>query len=373
MIGTVITFILVLSIIVFAHEFGHFYSAIKSGVAVEEFGFGFPPRLFGVKKKGTIYSINWIPIGGFVRLKGESGDDRRSKDSFAAKSIGKRALIIGAGVIMNMVLAWALFSFGLTFGLPQVIEDESAVPGYATVVDEKVYVVNVLEGSPADEAGIEPGDQILVANGETVISMERFAEQTGGRGDAALALELKRDEENVEMSVSPAILEETGRPGIGVGLLKTGVVSYPFYLAPVQGLLLTLDFTREITVTFAGILGDIFTGKGTDVEISGPVGIAVIAGDVAKNGWRYVLQFTALLSINLAIINVLPLPALDGGRLFFLLMEKLRGRPVSERIEAMIHNTGFALLMLLVLLVTYGDVVRFGDRIWGALFGAFTG
>ncbi len=373
MIGTVITFIVVLSIIVFAHEFGHFYSAIKSGVAVEEFGFGFPPRIFGIKRGKTIYSINWIPIGGFVRLKGESGEHEHDRDSFSSKSVGKRGIIIAAGVIMNIILAWFLLSFGMVFGLPTVVEDEGDLPSYVRVADEKVYVVNVLEETPAAAAGIETGDIVSSVNGEAITSMDQFAGMTGGRGDAALDITLKRGDENVAVSVSPAILEATGRPGIGVGLLKTAVVSYPVYLAPLQGASVTAIYIKEITVAFARIIGDLVTGKGTSVEISGPVGIAVVAGEVAKSGWRYLLQFMAVLSINLAVINVLPLPALDGGRLLFLVIEKVRGRPVSRRMEAAIHNAGFAILMILVLLVTYGDVVRFGDRILGAIFGVFTG
>ena len=373
MIGTVITFVVVLSVIVFAHECGHFFCAKKAGVAVEEFGFGFPPRIFGVKKGGTIYSINWIPIGGFVRLKGEGGEDEHDKDSFSSKSVRSRGLIIGAGVIMNLVLAWVLISAGLIFGMPQVIEDEADLPGYVSVSEEKVYVVNVLEDTPAAEAGIEVGDVIESVGGETITSMEQFAGLTGARGDAPLDVALRRGDESVAVSVSPAILEATGRPGIGVGLLKTGLVSYPFYLAPLQGLAVTLTYTKEIAVAFVRIIGELVSGHGAPADVAGPIGIAVVTGEVAKHGWRYLLQFTALLSINLGVINVLPFPALDGGRLLFLVIEKLRGRPVSRRTEAAIHNAGFALLMILVLLVTYGDVVRFGDRIWNALFGAFTG
>ncbi|MEA3248913.1 MAG: RIP metalloprotease RseP [Patescibacteria group bacterium] len=373
MIVTVITFIVVLSIIVFAHEFGHFYCAKKSGVAVEEFGFGFPPRIFGVKKGDTIYSINWIPIGGFVRLKGESGENEKDSDSFGSKSAAKRGIIIGAGVVMNIFLAWVLISIGLVFGLPQIIEDEASLPGFVKVSEEKVYVVNILEETPASEAGIEIGDIISTVDGETITSMDQFAGMTGARGDSPLQISLLREEEYVEVSVSPAILEVTGRPGIGVGLLKTGIVSYPFYLAPLQGLAVTATYTKEIALAFARIIGELVTGQGPSVDISGPVGIAVVTGEVARHGWRHLLQFTALLSINLGIINVLPLPALDGGRLLFLAIERLRGRPVSRRVEAAIHNTGFALLLLLVVLVTYGDVVRFGDRILNAVFGAFTG
>jgi regulator of sigma E protease len=371
--GTILTFIIVLSIIVLAHEFGHFYFARRAGIKVEEFGIGFPPRLFGKKFGDTTYTINAIPIGGFVRLKGESGENAKDKDSFVNKTAWQRSQVIVAGVVMNMVLAWVLFSIGYLFGLPQIIDEESKLSSFARVSEERLHVVQVLEDTPAAAAGIEVGDVIQQADSEPMTSIEGFAGITGGRGDAPVDLVLDRDGEAVEVSVAPAILEATGRPGIGVSLMKTGLVAYPIYMAPIEGLTTTVSFTGQITVAFATIIKDLVSGAGTDVDISGPVGIAVVSGEVARHGWRHLLQFIALLSINLGILNILPLPALDGGRLLFLIIERLRGKPVSRQVEAMIHNTGFALLLLLVLIVTYGDVVRFGDRILSAFTSVFTG
>ncbi len=373
MLGTILTFVIVLSVIVFAHECGHFYFARRAGIKVEEFGFGFPPRLWGKKHGDTIYSINAIPIGGFVRLKGESGEDAKDPDSFSNKTSLQRGLVIVAGVVMNLILAWVLLSAGYVFGLPQIIDDESALPSYARVTEEKLHVVNVLEGTPAFAAGIEIGDVIIGAEGESVSTIEKFAGLTGSGGDDPVDLTLDREGEDIEMSVVPAMLEITGKPGIGVSLMKTGMVSYPFYLAPIQGAWATASFTGQIVVAFGTIIGDLVTGSGAPEEISGPVGIAVITGEVAQHGWRHLLQFMALLSINLGVLNILPLPALDGGRLLFLIIERIRGRAVNRNIEAMIHNAGFALLLLLVLVVTYGDVVRFGDRIMQAFTNVFTG
>jgi len=373
MLTTILTFVIVLSIIVFAHECGHFYFARRAGVKVEEFGFGFPPRLWGKKHGDTIYSINAIPIGGFVRLKGESGEDAKDKDSFVNKSTWQRTQIIVAGVVMNIVLAWVLFSIGYVFGLPQIIDDESALPSYVRVAQEKLHVVNVLEGTPAAEAGIEIGDVIVQAEGEATRTIEGFAALTGADGKMSVDLVLDREGVALEKTVAPEILEVTGRPGIGVSLMKTGLVSYPIYMAPLQGAWATASFTGQIAVAFGTIIRDLVTGAGTDVDVSGPVGIAVVTGEVARHGWRHLLQFIALLSINLGILNILPLPALDGGRLLFLIIERLRGKPVGRNVEAMIHNTGFALLLLLVLVVTYGDFVRFGDRILQAFTNVFTG
>ncbi len=373
MFTTILTFVIVLSVIVFAHECGHFFMARRAGIKVEEFGFGFPPRLWGKKHNDMIWSINAIPIGGFVRLKGEGGENAKDSDSFSAKSGWQRMQVIVAGVVMNFILAWVLFSIGYMFGLPQIVDDESPVPSYATVSQEKLHVVNVLEGTPAAAAGIEIGDVIWLAEDERMTNIEGFALLTGSRGNVPMDLVLEREGEQVEVSVAPAILEITGKPGIGVSLMKTGMVAYPVYMAPIQGLWMTGSFTYQILIAFGTILGDLFTGGGAPADISGPVGIAVVAGEVAQHGWRHLLQFIALLSINLGILNILPFPALDGGRLLFLIIEKIRGRAVSRQIEAMIHNVGFALLMLLVLVVTYGDVVRFGDRIMQSITNVFTG
>jgi regulator of sigma E protease len=372
MILTIITFVVVLSVIVFAHELGHFFFARRAGVKVEEFGFGFPPRLWGVRRGETIYSINAIPIGGFVRLKGESGENECDADSFVRKSAGHRLLIIVAGVAMNLVLAWLLFSVGYIFGLPQIIADESMLPGYARIIDEKLYIVDVLADTPATAAGLLVGDVLISAEGEKISDIGSFSDLTGNRADTAISLQIEREGEIMEKIVTPTVLSVTGKPGIGVSLMKTAIVSYPMYLAPLQGLMVTASFTEQIVIAFVTIIRDLVTGGGVPADISGPVGIAVVTGEVAAHGWRHLLQFTALLSINLGVINILPLPALDGGRLLFLVIERIRGRAVNRRVETVIHNIGFTLLILLVIVVTYGDVVKFSDRILRAFYDVFT-
>ncbi|HCC22254.1 RIP metalloprotease RseP [Candidatus Uhrbacteria bacterium RIFOXYC2_FULL_47_19] len=371
MLGAVIIFIVILSLAVFVHECGHFFFARKFGVKVEEFGFGFPPRLYGFKRGGTIYSVNAIPVGGFVRLKGESGNSR-DKDSFSSQSVAKRAVIIGAGVVMNAVLAWVLFTIGCLFGLPQVVGEGADLPTGARISDQRVHVVQVLEGSPADEAGVRSGDIIVSVDGRPLVAVAELSALTGQTDDSGLVLALDRDDEVVEVRTTPAVLP-SGQTGIGVQLVETGLVSYPFYLAPLQGLFVTASYTYEITSVFLQIIGDLVTAGRPSVDVSGPIGIAVITGEVAKFGFLYLLQFTALLSINLGVLNVLPLPALDGGRLLFLLIEKLRGRSVGVRFEGIVHNIGFLLLMIMVVVITYGDVLRFGDQILQSFSGVFSG
>lgn len=367
---TILIFTAVLSLLVFVHEFGHFITAKKSGVRVDEFGFGFPPRVVGIKKGETIYSINWIPLGGFVKIKGESGERSRDKDSFANKRALTRGLILTAGVIMNVVLAWFLLSVGYVIGMPQVIEDLSP---YARVTDPKVQIVSVLKDSPADKAGLESGDAVVAVGGSPVAAPEDIRAFTETREGQTVSVTIRRKSELVEKEVVPALIKETGRPGMGVALVKTGFVSYPVWLAPAQGAVATWAFSREILSAFFGLIRDLFVQQKVTVEFSGPVGIAILTSEVAKLGIRYLLQFTALLSLNLAIINILPFPALDGGRLLFLVIEQFRGRAMSRRIEVMAHNIGFALLMMLVIFVTFRDVAKFGDRIVDGLSRIFGG
>lgn len=370
MILTVITFVVVLSLLVFVHELGHFISAKRAGVKVEEFGFGFPPRLAGIKKGNTIYSINWIPLGGFVKIKGESGEDAKDEDSFAYKKPWKRAIILSAGVIMNVLLAWFLLSVGYAMGLPQIIEDASP---HARITDRKTQVIAIVEDSPAAAAGLEIGDTIITIDGTPFASIEDFREYTGTREGEAFNMTVEHDGEEVVHELEPAYLEEVDRPGIGVALVDTGIAHYPLWLAPIQGLQATYSLTVQIFDAFIMLLRDLVVTQEASVEFSGPIGIAVLTGRVAKAGFRYLLQFTAVLSINLAIINILPIPALDGGRLLFLLIEKLRGKAMSQRIEIAAHNLGFTALMILVVFITYRDVVRFGGSIWGSIAVFFGG
>ncbi|MBI4457874.1 RIP metalloprotease RseP, partial [Candidatus Uhrbacteria bacterium] len=344
MFSTILIFTAVLSLLVFVHELGHFVVAKRAGVRVDEFGFGFPPRMFGFKRGGTVYSINWIPLGGFVKIKGESGEHKSNHDSFGAKPAWLRTLILAAGVIMNAVLAWALLTVGYGIGLPQVIEN---LPPQARVAEAKIQVMTVLKGSPADQAGMRAGDELMTIDAAALAEIADIQKYSSEHDGVPVAVKVGRDGRQVELAVVPAPLAETGKVGFGIALVKTGLVSYPWYLAPVQGLSATLSFGREILASFGTLFGELFSAKPVSVDFSGPVGIAVVTAQVVDLGFRYLLQFTALLSVNLAIINVLPLPALDGGRIMFLAVEKIRGRAVSRRVEATAHNIGFALLMLL--------------------------
>jgi len=366
MFGTIILFIAVLSILVFVHEFGHFITAKKMGMKVEEFGFGFPPRLFKYRPKNseTLYTINAIPVGGFVKIKGESGEHAGEADSFASKSAPKRFSVLIAGVAMNIILAWVLLSIGFMLGLPSVIDDQ--LPKSASVKNAEMIIASVVPESPAARAQIEPGDELLSIDGQVFDSAEAARDYIGSRGGEGIELSFAREGEDAQtVALTSEQLKDLDQSGVGIGILKTGLVSFPVHIALVQGFTATGQFTYEVAKAFAELLGNLVSRGEVSVDLSGPVGIAVLTGQVASLGFVYLLQFTALLSINLAIINVLPFPALDGGRILFLLIEKVRGKAIDVRVEALAHNLGFALLMVLVILVTYRDFVRFGDQIFG--------
>lgn len=368
---TILIFLAVLSVLVFAHEFGHFWVARKLGVKAEEFGFGFPPRIAGFYKteqgkwkivKGnkevndagdTIYSVNLIPLGGFVKIKGEDGTEQEDPDSFANKKIWKRASILSAGVIMNVVLAMVLFGFGFMIGLPQAVE---GVGDRAQVSNEHIQVAQVLPDSPAEEADLKTGDVILGVNGEQFDRAGELEKFTRGKKGEELSYKIKRGDEVMTKEVTPAQLEKVDGVGIGVSIVTTGLVKYPWYIAIWEGVKTALWMVWAIIIALAGLIKSLIVGESVGAEVGGPVRIASLTGQFAEMGFVYLLQFTSLLSINLAIINFLPIPALDGGRVLFLLVEKIKGSPVKKEVEAAIHNAGFILLMLLILLITFNDI-----------------
>jgi regulator of sigma E protease len=365
MFWTVILFLAVLSLLVFVHELGHFLVAKKSGIHVEEFGFGFPPRLWAVRRHGTDYSINWIPLGGFVKLKGESGEHRFDRDSFAFQAAWKRFLVLVAGVAMNFLLAAVLLSVGFMVGLPTVVEGDLSPS--ARVSDEQVRVVTVVARSPAERANVASGDALMSIDGVPFVNARAAHAYITSRSGTALDFLFERDGTTVPATIVAEELPSVGLTGVGVGLVDTATVSYPWHVAILHGVVATGIFTWEVIRAFWELLVNLIAHQEVSVDLSGPVGIAVMTGQAAALGVVYLLQFAALLSINLAVVNILPFPALDGGRVLFLAIEKIRRKPVPERLEAMAHNLGFAALMGLVLLVTYRDFVRFGGQMWGAL------
>jgi regulator of sigma E protease len=364
---TVLLFIVVLAILVLVHEVGHYLAARLFGIDVEEFGIGYPPRAWGVKRGKTFWSINWIPIGGFVRIRGEDDPDATGPGSFAHKPAWQRAVVICAGVFMNLVLSSLLFGIGFISGVPQIAE---GLPDTARVRDPRVQVIEVLPDSPASEAGFSVGDIIVAVEGEPLARVEAIQERVNA-AEGAVDVELRRGKETVRLELTPELDEASGRRIMGVALVESAVVSYPWYEALPKGVYATGFYVKEIVLSLADLVKGLFVGQKPGVEFSGPVGIAVLTGQAAKLGFTYLMQFAALLSVNLAVINILPIPALDGGRLLFIIIEKFRGRGVRPIVEAVTHRIAFFLLLGLVVLVTIKDLTRYREQIFEALKGLF--
>lgn len=368
---TIIIFILVLSVLVFVHEFGHFMTARFFGVKAEEFGFGFPPRAIGwyrdqskkwqkvvgnkeFSNPTTVYSLNWLPIGGFVKIKGENGESQAETDSFVSKKIWQRVLILLAGVTMNVVLAWLLFSVGYLIGLPQSTEN---LGSRAIVSEARVMVAQVLPDSIAQEAGLREGDSILKVGAVEISTEKALQEEIGRYAGQEVNLLIKRNNQEENILVVPQA-KNSGRATIGIAIFSGATVSYPLLDAFWEGAKTTAWVSKEIVIAFVSLFRDLFSGQAVGDQFAGPVGIASITGQAARLGLGYLLQFVALLSLNLAVLNILPFPALDGGRIVFLLIEKLKGKPLRREIETLIHNIGFLLLIALVIFITFKDIIK---------------
>ncbi|MFA7209085.1 MAG: RIP metalloprotease RseP [Parcubacteria group bacterium] len=370
---TIILFIVILGVLIFVHELGHFVTARRNGVKADEFGFGFPPRMAGfvrdeetgkfkfvwgnkdIESKHTVYSINWIPLGGFVKIKGEDGSGVAEPDSFAAKKAWPRIKILAAGVVMNLVFAWFAISLSLMIGAPEAIDYNAGtdVPG------SKIQISQIMPGSPAERAGLKIGDEIIKSSDGRVVfgNISDFQNFNKINSNKEVGFDVKRGDEIIPIRATPE--EKDGQGVIGVSLVQTVVVKYPAYQAVWKGAIAVYDLTILILVSLGGILASIFTGHGVGADVSGPIGIAILTKQVAALGFVHILQFAAMLSINLAIINALPIPALDGGRIMFILIEKVKGSPISQKAEQSMHTVGFMLLILLMIAVTLRDVFKF--------------
>lgn len=344
MITTLVAFLGIISLLVFVHEFGHFLVAKRFGVRVEEFGFGFPPRLMVLGHWGeTVFSLNAIPLGGFVRLTGE--DDPSLLGSFARQGPGSRALILVAGATMNFVLAF--FLFGLAAFLGEPVPDTTAV-----------RVTNVEPGSPAAEARLQVEDLILSIDGREVFDSTTLVRYTQERLGQEVTLIVLRGDQELTFILTPRPDPPPGEGPMGISIetmvTSTRLESHPLWEA------VPIGVQRTFVAAAAIVRGVILMVQGLIApEVSGPIGIAQITGEVAQLGLSFLLQFTAFLSVNLALLNLLPFPGLDGGRLAFVVVEVLRGgKRVDPQREGLIHFIGMAILVGLILVVSYFDILR---------------
>lgn len=347
---SIITFILVLSLLVLVHEFGHFMTAKKAGVLVEEFGIGLPPMLFGKKIGETLYSVNALPFGGFVRLHGENLEEEITdkKRAFLGKSKKIRAGIILAGVVMNFLLAIVCFSIVYSFsGIPRKTNN--------------VKIIDVVAGSPAQVAGVLPGDYILKVDSEAIGDSAKFMSEIDARKGEKISLEVRRDSEVKTIKLTPRDNPPENEGPLGVVITSTEIYFPPLWQRPFIGIKYgfgdAVFWGKTVLLGMGTMIGQLFKGV-VPKDVSGPVGIFAVTSEAAKHGILSLINFIGILSVNLAILNVLPFPALDGGRLLFIFLEKLLGRKVLPKVENAIHAAGMIFLLAMIALITFYDVKR---------------
>ncbi|MGI6421925.1 MAG: RIP metalloprotease RseP [Syntrophomonadaceae bacterium] len=339
---TILIALIIIAVLILFHETGHFIAARRVGIPVHEFAIGFGPKLISWKRNGVEYSIRVFPLGGFVRMAGEEPGDQSHPDGYSHRTPLEKIRVSFAGPFMNFVLALLIFIYSYTFiGIPQA-------------TDEPIIGM-VFEGQPAEAAGMLPGDRILAVDGVQVKNWQEFTSRlTEQAPGTPVILELERDGQQQQLEV---ITEENPNTGLSI----IGVSSQVIYEK--QGLLtavkIGLQQTYELTLVLLGGLWIMITGGASAADIAGPVGIVGLIGDAARVGTVFLLSFSAFLSINLGILNLLPIPALDGSRILFALVEAVRRKPVAPEKEGFIHWLGFLFLMLLIVLVTFNDIMRF--------------
>lgn len=362
---SIIIFIVILALLILVHEFGHFIVAKKSGIRVDEFGLGFPPKIYSKKFGDTLYTLNAIPFGGFVKIFGEdphseeiTEEDKPSSFFYKPKWI--QALVLVAGVSFNVIFAWLLISFGYTLGLPSSVDESN----FDRITDAKVVIIEVLDSLPANVSGLKPGDFITsISSGGVLIEgsnlrSEKIAELISGSGNDGVTIKYKRasDEERI-VTVIPKV-DSSDKKIIGIAMENIGMLKLPLFEALLEGAKSTYYLTLATVEGLAGFFWDTLRLQSDFSQVTGPIGIAGVVGEASALGFTYLLSLTALISINLAIINLLPFPALDGGRLLFVIIEAITRRPINPNFVRWANTAGFALLILLMIIVTGHDIVK---------------
>lgn len=363
---SVILFIVILFVLVLAHEWGHFIVAKKNGIRVDEFGFGYPPRAVKLfRRNGTDFTLNWLPFGGFVKIFGENPDDENTNGpdksvSFVHKKARVQAAVLVAGVVMNFLLAWVLLSVGYITGLPM---SEGSQPKNTSLNNSHLLITEVVAKSPASLAGFVGGEEVIEMKQGTR-SLENpntaeFQNFIANSGEAEINIKYNVGKDNLikELRVTPK-KNEAGTPVIGVAIDMVGTLKLPVHKAFWEGLKLSANITKNIVVSLGTLIGQAFQGKADMNTLTGPVGIVKVVGQAYSYGLVYLLSFTAMISLNLAVINLLPFPALDGGRLFFLAIEKITRRKIPQKVFNWANAIGFFILIALMLLVTYHDIAK---------------
>ena len=386
---TIIIFFIILGLLVLVHEMGHFIVAKKAGVRVDEFGFGYPPRAFKIGRRwDTDFTINWIPFGGFVKIFGENyeadnaepnslsrAQEFSAENSFSAPSVEPRkplestirfrftevtkkwqAAILVAGVSFNILFAWALFSLGFLIGVPSSVENNFG----GEVKNPALTIIEVLPEYPASQSGIRSGDKIISVSNKNTSLKNTTPEEVSSLINSSSEVNIKIDRggEKFNYKIVPKEDVDSRRKIVGISMDMVGTVSLPLHKAIIEGARTTGTLTYLTVDGLYNLVVGAFRGTADLSSISGPVGIVGIVGDASRLGFSYLLTLTALISINLAIINLVPFPALDGGRLLFVLIESIKKTPINPKIAGWANTVGFALLLLLMVFITYRDIAK---------------
>lgn len=351
----IIIFLLIILVLVISHEWGHFFSAKKFGIRVDEFGFGMGPKLFGFKKGETEYTINLFPIGGFVKIFGENGEDEDDKEKrgFTKKPAWQQAIVLLAGVFMNFVLAFFIYSFGFMSGVMPIADSPNA----------KLTILDIMKDSPAESSQIKKGEVILkISDSKKVIenpNAEAFINFLKNEKEKSINISgITKNKEEVNHKVELSFDKDGKINPIGVSVLMVGYEKFGFLKSFSHGFKQSISSFKETTVGLASFVKNIFLFKADFRELAGPVGMVSMVGAALSFGFGGLLYFIATISISLAVLNLFPFPALDGGRLIFVLIEKIKGSKIKPEITNIINFVGFALLMLLMLVITYHDILR---------------
>ncbi len=376
MVLTILIVIISLILLMSLHELGHFLLAKKFGIAIEEFGVGYPPRIWGKKIKGTIYSINWLPLGAFVKILGEDDNTEKSKGSFASKPLWQRALVLLGGVVSFWLVAFLIIAFLAGFsGVPTSVPDS-----FNGAVKEmpRVQIFSIAKNSPAEIAGIKPGDEIKKlkvqsakfppeADQPGTEKVEEIETNKAGEVQSFIAehkgeeitLSLQRGKQNLEVNVVPRVNPPKGEGAVGVALVRVANMQVAWYKSPWIGLKITALQTKEIPIQWYEIIKKkVNKEKMPEVQFVGPVGLGHIMTQAMQQGAGNYFMLVAIISIYLAFFNLLPIPDLDGGRLLFLIIEAIKRKPVKPEVEQKITAIFFMALVLMALIFTFQDIRR---------------
>lgn len=360
---SIVLFLIILAVLIFVHELGHFLAAKLSGVRVDEFAIGFPPKLFKFKYGETLYTINLIPFGGFVKIFGENPNEDslrgpESNRSFINKNRLTQAIILCAGVFFNLVFAWLLITGALFSGLPASAQHV----GKGEVVNPKVTIIEVLKDSPAERAQFQVGDRVLAAEAgakkNTFAHSDELRAFIVNHGTEEIIFTVERKGTIISIHAVPESDVVKEKRAIGVALADIGMLKLTVSEALIEGSKNTYTTTIATAKGLYGFVRDAILGQADFKQVTGPIGIVSLVGDASDFGLAYLLTFTAFISINLAVINILPFPALDGGRLFVVLIESITRRRLNYTYVNTVNVVGFVLLMILMVLVTYQDILR---------------